>query len=100
MGTADIRSSWKFWPCQSAEMAMTKSRTVAVKSNDLDFMVHSFSCHDGGLMEKIGKHCVECKWTVQCGLDTKPVDIEMRIDQSLRGNHKVSVKSNGEKVFP
>jgi len=77
-----------------------RERTVAIAEDEIDFMVLQFSCVDSSILSTIGKHCQETTWKIVAGGVTVPIDINLHIDKSVIGSPQVSVKWDGNQVFP
>lgn len=77
-----------------------RERTVAVAKDEIDFMVLQFSCIDSSALSTIGKHCKETTWKIAAGDGTVPIDIKLHVDKSVIGSPQVSVKWDGNQVFP
>mmetsp|Transcript_15980 Transcript_15980/g.31213 ORF Transcript_15980/g.31213 Transcript_15980/m.31213 type:complete len:471 (+) Transcript_15980:65-1477(+) len=80
--------------------SLRRERTVAIAQDEIDFMVLQFSCIDSSVLSTIGKHCKETTWKIAAGGGTVPIDIKLDIDKSVGGSPQVSVKWDGNKVFP
>jgi len=79
---------------------LRRERTVAIAQDEVDFMVLQFSCIDSSVLSTIGKHCKETTWKIAAGGGSVPIDIKLDIDKSVIGSPQVSVKWDGNRVFP
>mmetsp|Transcript_53564 Transcript_53564/g.148956 ORF Transcript_53564/g.148956 Transcript_53564/m.148956 type:complete len:440 (+) Transcript_53564:64-1383(+) len=76
------------------------SRTVPIDSDEVDFMVLEYVCHDDVAISGLGSQCKESRWKVQAGVGTEPFVIKVHVDKAVVGSTQVMVECAGEKVFP
>mmetsp|Transcript_7234 Transcript_7234/g.15774 ORF Transcript_7234/g.15774 Transcript_7234/m.15774 type:complete len:488 (-) Transcript_7234:125-1588(-) len=80
--------------------SVSRMITHTVASEQVDFMVVSYECHDAAVLTGFGSHSKVTKWQILAGLNSQAINITLTVDKNPISGAKVGVECNENQVFP